>query len=701
MKVKGKMQITDIINILGNEFSSIYCVNRQDQYIQIYRHQNADLDESMNEKQSYKTVIQKYIETNVFEEERKKMLVATDFDNICRQLQQVAQFTIHYRIKNNNDILRYRMKCARIGNADTFEKIVFAFASEDSDIRLDELGMMNLSNTGEKRKILIVENDEFNLKSLISLLADRYEIITACDGKIGLRLLEENYKDLALVLMNIQIPVLSGFDFLRKVQEDPFLSLIPIIVMTASDAPKTEVVCLNLGAADYIRKPYHAELIKKRLENVIRLRESSVSLREIEKDSLTGLYTEQAFFHYSRRIMQFRSDKKMHVIIGRIKDFELIISIYGRKKANELLCYMASIYNKKFKYGLLAKKGKASFLCLLSDDYKLDHQRMDNVINEFTENAPIKGIRIKYGIYKNIDKNLPITTICDYASMAAETVMEDYNHDYAYYTDELAQKRIYNQMIENCFTDALKNKEFMIYYQPKIDVITEKVIGAEALVRWQRTDGSMISPENFIPIYEKNGQIQKLDAYIFGQVCRLQKRILDESKKLLSVSVNLSRSSILCEEIVEQYTKIVRENDIPITCVPLEITESASVYGQKVVKVAERLLQSGFKLHIDDFGSGYSSMESLSRLPFSVLKIDKSLIDHICETRVEILVNHIIKLSKDLNMRVLAEGVETTEQLDVLRKIKCDEIQGFYYARPMPEAQFIEYVRKSDNHKKL
>ena len=694
MKVKGKMQITDIINILGNEFSSIYCVNRQDQYIQIYRHQNADLDESMNEKQSYKTVIQKYIETNVFEEERKKMLVATDFDNICRQLQQVAQFTIHYRIKNNNDILRYRMKCARIGNADTFEKIVFAFASEDSDIRLDELGMMNLSNTGEKRKILIVENDEFNLKSLISLLADRYEIITACDGKIGLRLLEENYKDLALVLMNIQIPVLSGFDFLRKVQEDPFLSLIPIIVMTASDAPKTEVVCLNLGAADYIRKPYHAELIKKRLENVIRLRESSVSLREIEKDSLTGLYTEQAFFHYSRRIMQFRSDKKMHVIIGRIKDFELIISIYGRKKANELLCYMASIYNKKFKYGLLAKKGKASFLCLLSDDYKLDHQRMDNVINEFTENAPIKGIRIKYGIYKNIDKNLPITTICDYASMAAETVMEDYNCDYAYYTDELAQKRIYNQMIENCFTDALKNKEFIIYYQPKIDVITEKVIGAEALVRWQRTDGSMISPENFIPIYEKNGQIQKLDAYIFGQVCRLQKRILDESKKLLSVSVNLSRSSILCEEIVEQYTKIVRENDIPITCVPLEITESASVYGQKVVKVAERLLQSGFKLHIDDFGSGYSSMESLSRLPFSVLKIDKSLIDHICETRVEILVNHIIKLSKDLNMRVLAEGVETKEQLDILRKIKCDEIQGFYYARPMPEVEFVEYVRR-------
>ena len=225
---------------------------------------------------------------------------------------------------------------------------MFAFASEDSDIRLDELGIMNLSSTGEKRKILIVENDVSSLKFLISLLEDRYEIITACDGKIGLRLLEENHKDLALVLINFQIPVLSGFDFLRKVQKDTFLSLIPIIVMTANDTPKTEVICLNLGATDYIRKSYNAELIRKRLENVIKLRESSVSLREIEKDSLTGLYTEQAFFHYSRRIMQFKPDKKMHVIVGRIKDFELIISIYGRKKANELLCYMASVYNKNF-----------------------------------------------------------------------------------------------------------------------------------------------------------------------------------------------------------------------------------------------------------------------------------------------------------------------------------------------------------------
>lgn len=154
---------------------------------------------------------------------------------------------------------------------------------------------------------------------------------------------------------------------------------------------------------------------------------------------------------------------------------------------------------------------------------------------------------MKYGIYKNIDKNLSITTICDYTSMAAETVMEDYNRDYAYYTDELAQKRLYNQMIENDFIDALKSEEFIIYYQPKIDVVTEKVIGAEALVRRQRTDGSMISPENFIPIYEKNGQIQKLDAYVFRQVCRLQKRVLAEGVETTE-QLDVLRK-IKCDEI--------------------------------------------------------------------------------------------------------------------------------------------------------
>lgn len=689
------MQITDIINILGNDFSNIYCVNRKDQSIEIYRYENCavGVEEVLKSKKPYKTAMKRYIESNVAAEDKQKMEIATELENVCNQLQKESQFTVHYRVKRNNEILFFRMKCARIGDADSFQEIVFAFASEDTDVRLNELGlMMKSSGATAKRKILIVEDDELNQEILLSLLEDKYEIITAENGKIGLKLLEDHYKELSLILLDIQMPVMNGFEFLKKVQEDVLLASVPVIVMTANNETETELTCLDLGAADYIRKPYNAELIRKRIRNVIRLKESSLTLQVVEQDELTGVYTEQAFSHYVKQIMKFRPNKEMHLIIGKIKDFKLVNSIYGVKKSDELLCYLASAYSKRLKDGLIARRGSSSFVCLLYGEGGLHHQELADTVNEIAEKAPITGIKIKYGIYENIDKSLPITTICDYTSMATETIMENYDCDCAYYTEEIAQKRIYNQTIENSFTDALRDKEFVVYYQPKVDLITEKVIGAEALVRWKKADGSMISPGEFIPVYENDGQIQKLDEYIFEQVCQLQKRTMKESKNLLPISVNLSRSSILYRGVAGRYIEIAGENEVPTSCVPLEITESAAIYSQRIRKTAKQLVEAGFKLHIDDFGSGYSSLTSLNELSFSTLKIDKSLIDHVCEKKGKTLVEQVIMLAKVLNMKVIAEGVETKEQLFELRKMECDEIQGFYYARPMPEDEFIEYV---------
>ena len=248
-------------------------------------------------------------------------------------------------------------------------------------------------------------------------------------------------------------------------------------------------------------------------------------------------------------------------------------------------------------------------------------------------------------------------------------------------------------MIENGFEDALINQEFVVYYQPKVDIVSEKVIGAEALVRWKKADGTMVSPGEFIPVYERDGQIEKLDEYVFQKVCQLQKRKIREWKEFLPISVNLSRCSILREGIAERYINIAKENEIPFSCVPLELTESAAIYGERIRKTTEELVNSGFELHMDDFGSGYSSMISLNQLPFSTLKIDKSLIDHVCEEKGKTLVEQIIMLSKLLNMKVVAEGVETKEQVEELKKMKCDEIQGFYYAKPMPEEEFVEYMK--------
>lgn len=688
--------IADIIGVLGDDFSNIYCVDCKTKNIEIYRYENENVGvkEVLNEKNPYEAAIHGYIEAHVYVDDKEKMKNATEFGNICNQLRHAAQFTVHYRVKRYNEILYYRMKCARIGEADRFQKIIFAFASEDADVRLNELGtMMKSSGATGKRKILIVEDNEMNLKMLDALLADKYEVLTAKNGRIGLNILEEKYKELSLVLLDVHMPVLNGFEFLKRMREDALLSSVPIMVITANGGIDVELNCLDLGAADFITKPYHSDIIIRRIRNVIRLKESSLTLEAVERDELTGLYTEQAFSHYVKQIMSFKPNKKMQLIVAKVKDFKLVNSIYGAEKADEFLRYLASAYSKRLKDGLIARKANTSFVCLLYGDKELDHQKMADTINEISENAPIKGVKVKYGIYEDIDKNLPISTCYDYVSLAIETIMESYDHDIAFYTEEIAKKRIHEQMIENCFEEALNDEEFLVYYQPKIDLSTEKVIGAEALVRWKKSDGTMVPPGEFIPVYEKNGQIEKLDEYVFRKVCQLQRREMDEWKKLINISVNLSRSSILHDGIAECYIKIAKDNKIPFSCVPLEITESAAIYGKRIHSTTEQLVNAGFKLHMDDFGSGYSSMLCLNQIPFSALKIDKSLIDHVCEEKGKTLVEQVIMLSKLLNMKVIAEGVETEEQIIELRKMNCDEIQGFYYAKPMPEKEFTEYVK--------
>ena len=546
-----------------------------------------------------------------------------------------------------------------------------------------------------KRKILIIEDDELNREMLVSLLEDQYEIITADNGESGLKLLEDSYDELSLILLDIQMPVLNGVEVLRHIKDDALLSSVPVIVLTVNDSIDTELTCLDLGASDFIIKPYNTEIIRKRIRNIIKLKESSLTLKAIEYDELTGLYTEQAFFHYAKQIMQFYPDNKLNLIEARIKDFKLINNIYGTKKSDELLCYLANEYSEKLKGGLIARRGSSTFVCLTYDRKEIDHQKFESTIENIIDNAPISGVKIKYGIYENVNRNQSVSTLCDYASLAAETITDNYDCDVAYFTDEMAQKRIRSQIIENSFDEAISNHEFVVYYQPKVDINTEKVVGAEALVRWQKPDGSLVSPGEFIPVFEKDGLIEKIDEYVFEQVCRLQKSKLNEGAKLMPISVNLSRSSILHNGIANRYISIAQKNDIPFSCVPLELTESAAIYGVRIKNEIEELKNAGFNLHVDDFGSGFSSIAVLNQIPFSILKVDKSLIDDICLNKGRTLVEQVIMLAKVLNMHVIAEGVETKEQLDELRKMNCDEIQGFYYAKPMPESEFIEFVNNN------
>lgn len=574
-------------------------------------------------------------------------------------------------------------------------QIIIGFANEDLDIRRNDIDMFNnaLPSNVVKRKVLIVEDNEINREILKETLEDDYDVLEAVNGEEGLNILSQYYKDISLILLDVVMPVCDGFEFLSRQKSDSLLASVPVIVTTGNNSQEDELKCLGLGAVDFITKPYNARIVKSRIDSVIKLRESSMTLAAIEKDELTGLYTRQAFYHHARTFTHFMTEVKFNVVILDVADFKLINGTYGTKKGNEVLVYLSNAFRYYVKNGLLTRYEGDQLLGLFHSKVKMDVERINRNINKIAEEAPIPNIRIKVGIYEDVDTNLSIPIICDRALMAEKSISKDFKTNVAFYTDELNQKQLAQRQMENDFKSAIANREFKVYYQPKYDVNTENIVGAEALVRWQKTDGTLISPGAFIPLFESDGLVVHLDEYVFESVCQFQKERMENKLEIVPISVNLSRASIHFSDVVERYVDIVNQKQIPFECVPIELTESATLYSEKILEITDQLVNAGFTLHMDDFGSGYSSLTSLNELNFSAVKLDKSLIDYIDQVRGKKIVQQAIDLVHGLDMKVVAEGVESKEQRDCLKEMHCDMIQGFYYSKPLKQEDFIEKLR--------
>ena len=235
---------------------------------------------------------------------------------------------------------------------------------------------------------------------------------------------------------------------------------------------------------------------------------------------------------------------------------------------------------------------------------------------------------------------------------------------------------------------SLENNCFEVWYQPKYDPETERMVGAEGLIRWRDEKGNVIPPGKFIPLFERDGLIKVLDEYVFRKVCMQQLEWQKQGKEIIPVSINLSRASLYFDSVVSRYQQIADEIGVKTHLVPIEITESAAIDNDNIKGLADKFHDNGFPLLVDDFGSGYSSLATLNMKCFDTLKIDKSLIDYIGDFSGERLLEHTILLAKELGLCVTAEGVEREEQVDFLKQMKCDSIQGYYYSRPLPKEEF-------------
>lgn len=328
------------------------------------------------------------------------------------------------------------------------------------------------------------------------------------------------------------------------------------------------------------------------------------------------------------------------------------------------------------------------FLLASDDDSLLERlKHISDRINRRAKQIQVKGIHARYGIY-HMNESDELQDAYGKARMAREHAKIHKEQRYAFY-DEIDHERIQqDEQLEERFEESLKVGDFEVWYQPKYSAASGEIVGSEALVRWRDKDGSMISPGRFIPLFEQNGMIAKLDEYMFRAVTRQQAKWKDEGRKIYPVSINLSRASLYYADIFERYQSILKESGIEPEYIQLEVTESA-MEGKKDIRVLlEQFRNMGIQILMDDFGTGYSSLATLNMRCFDTIKLDKSLIDHIGDKNGEILLCYIIDMGHQLELHITAEGVENPKQLEFLKQNKCDDIQGFLFARPMAFDQF-------------
>lgn len=391
-----------------------------------------------------------------------------------------------------------------------------------------------------------------------------------------------------------------------------------------------------------------------------------------------------------------------YIIAIDLHDFKLINSICGIKKADDFLksfweCIKsaigkndiaAHIYADHFVLYTNAKKRR------LVEDIIEDIEVAENFL---TIETGVPQIALYCGISK-WEQGKGLELAYSEAVAAKRKIKDDRSRVFEYFDEADTERMIREKNLEDSFENALDSHEFEIWYQPKFSPSSKRIVGAEALVRW-RKGNELVPPLAFIPLLERNGKIRELDEYVFKNVCYQQKIWQAEGIKIVPVSVNLSRASMYYKSVVGKYNWIVTDAGINPKMVPIEITESAAINNSDVKIIANTFYRAGFSLHLDDFGSGYSSLSTLNELHFDTLKIDKSLVDYIGNTNGDKLLEHTVSLALELGMHVTAEGVEYEWQSNYLRHIGCESIQGFLFSKPVQKDEF-ELLLKTNTDRK-
>lgn len=545
------------------------------------------------------------------------------------------------------------------------------------------------TKNSKKLTILVVEDNEMNREILIDLLSDEYEVLEADNGLTGLAAMEAHADELSAILLDVYMPECSGFEFLERKRRNPRYDSLPVIVMTASSTVTDEIRCLQLGASDFISKPYNTEVMKNRIQSIIRLRSASSMLNRLERDKLTGLYSKEFFFEGVKAELAAHLDDAYDIVVSDVENFRRVIDRYGEERCDAFLATLAERITSALPDMILGGRIDYDVFAFL-----IRHQDEDWTASlDAVVETGMLGASVKYGIMTCIDPHLPVSTLCDRAGMALNKIRGQFNARVAWYNEELLKNQLRDHIIVEGMQDAIKRHEFQVYYQPKHNVRENRTGGAEALVRWTHPVLGFISPGIFIPLFERNGFITSLDRYIMEEVCIELKRCKEIGLPLVPISVNLSRMNFDNPNLPKEIAALTDKYGVEHSLVHIELTESAAGDDPKSVAVLLRQMHDmGFVIELDDFGSGYSALASLFTLSLDVMKMDMSIIRHAAQASNYSLARYAIMLAECMKLKTVAEGVETADQAMALKVLGCDYIQGNFFSKPLPREQFEKYL---------
>ncbi|ASJ75345.1 putative bifunctional diguanylate cyclase/phosphodiesterase [Granulosicoccus antarcticus] len=564
-------------------------------------------------------------------------------------------------------------------------------------------------------KIMMVDDEEINMEVLqIHLEEEGYRrFVSVSDSTQALQRIREELPD--VLLLDIVMPQVSGYDILTAIRDDETLRYLPVIVLTSANDAQTKLKALKLGATDFLAKPIDASELALRLSNT--LTAVAWQKRMSEVDPLTDLPNRAWFTRMLRQKCEAcrAESSNSALILININRFKSINDSLGPARGDEVLLLFSNTVLECYRKGIK----QPWFSSDVSDDTLPTVSRLDgdrfvaylplseqgapsDILTSLTEslinalNTPyvVSGqsiyLSISVGVSLLSDKTLSVETLINNAETAMLFAKRRNDKTFAIYSDFMDAKARELLSLENGLRTAVDNGEIFMVYQPKVHVASNQIAGAEALVRWLHPELGLISPVNFIPLAEDSGMIVSIGEWVLRESCFQARRWQLMGYKDFKIAVNVSIRQLHEPDFISTVKSALHDSELPPESLIIELTENMIMENAEsnVVKL-QKLNDLGAKISIDDFGTGYSSLSYLQRFPLDQLKIDRSFISEIVsDSSPAPIVKAMISLAHDLGLSVVAEGIETPEQLKRIQLLKCEEYQGYLCSKPVIATEF-------------